>query len=104
MIGKAVDESEGSVKTLKRNQNPVYLEVKNLTSRGVFRDVSFQVRKGEIVGLGGLIGAGRTELVRCLYGIDRFHSGEILVDGKPYAPNAARSIKNGFGSMRLSNF
>ena len=97
MIGKAVDESEGSVKTLKRNQNPVYLEVKNLTSRGVFKDVSFQVRKGEIVGIGGLIGAGRTELVRCIYGIDRFHSGEILVDGKPYAPNAARSIKNGFG-------
>ena len=70
MIGKVVDESEGSVKTLCRTGSEVALEVRDLSSRGVFDKVSFQVRRGEILGFGGLIGAGRTELIRCLYGID----------------------------------
>lgn len=97
MIGKVVDESEGSRKTLRRNTNPVVLEVKELCSRGVFHKISFQVRKGEILGFGGLIGAGRTELVRCIYGIDHYTGGEILIDGEHYAPTARKSIKKGFG-------
>jgi len=63
--------------------NPA-LEVRNLRSSRV-HDVSFTVRRGEILGFAGLVGAGRTELARALFGIDPIDSGEILVDGRPVA-------------------
>ncbi|MFN8677130.1 MAG: sugar ABC transporter ATP-binding protein [Thermomicrobiales bacterium] len=62
---------------------PVRLEVRNLSRRGVLHDISFHVRGGEIVGLAGLVGAGRTELARCLFGADLISSGQILLEGKP---------------------
>jgi ABC-type sugar transport system ATPase subunit len=62
---------------------PVRLAVRGLSRRGVLHDVSFSVRGGEIVGLAGLVGAGRTELARCLFGADRIDSGEIVLDGAP---------------------
>lgn len=58
----------------------VRLEVRNLSRRGVLHDVSFAVRGGEVVGLSGLVGAGRTELARCLFGADPYDAGEILLD------------------------
>ena len=58
------------------------LELKNC-SGGKFRDVSLTVKRGEIVGLAGLMGAGRTELARAVFGMDPLHSGEVLVDGSP---------------------
>jgi methyl-galactoside transport system ATP-binding protein len=63
----------------------VCLEVKNLTAANPrsFKNISFQLRKGEILGLGGLVGAQRTELVEAIFGIRHVLSGEILVDGKP---------------------
>ena len=61
----------------------VVLEVRNLTRAGTFRDVSFQVHRGEILGFSGLVGAGRTEVARVLFGIDRADAGEILINGKP---------------------
>ena len=62
---------------------PVRLEVRGLSRRGTLADVSLTVRGGEIVGLAGLVGAGRTELARCLFGADRFHAGAMLLDGEP---------------------
>ena len=59
----------------------VFLEVDGLTREGVFRDVSFDVRHGEIVGLAGLVGAGRTEVARVLFGIDQRDAGEVRLDG-----------------------
>jgi len=59
------------------------LEVAGLTRAGVFRDVSFTVRRGEIVALAGLVGAGRTEVARALFGIDRADAGEVRVGGRP---------------------
>ena len=70
----------------------VLLEVTDLTRVGVFRDVSFTVRAGEIVGLAGLVGAGRSEVARVLFGIDRRDSGEVKLAGTPVdfpAPSAA---------------
>jgi rhamnose transport system ATP-binding protein len=61
----------------------VALEVKNLTLPGIFRDISFEVRKGEIVGLGGLVGAGRTDVACAIFGIAKAESGTIAVHGKP---------------------
>ncbi len=60
---------------------PVRLEVRGLSRRGVLHDVSMSVRGGEVVGLAGLVGAGRTELARCLFGADGINGGEILLDG-----------------------
>lgn len=60
----------------------VVLDVQRLTRKGVFEDVSFQLRRGEILGLAGLVGAGRTEVARVLFGIDRADSGDIRIHGK----------------------
>ncbi|MCJ8014946.1 sugar ABC transporter ATP-binding protein [Paenibacillus sp. KQZ6P-2] len=67
-----------------RNPNPgeIVLEVKNASRKGLFENVSFQVRSGEIVGFSGLMGSGRTEIMRALFGLDRLESGEIRMFGK----------------------
>ncbi|QDY42356.1 sugar ABC transporter ATP-binding protein [Candidatus Pantoea soli] len=59
------------------------LTVRNLTCKDRFTDVSFSVRKGEILGVAGLVGAGRSEVMESLFGMERFDSGEILIDGVP---------------------
>jgi len=59
------------------------LEVRNATRHGVFSDIGFSVRRGEIVGLAGLIGAGRTEVVRAIFGLDALDAGEIVLEGTP---------------------
>jgi rhamnose transport system ATP-binding protein len=68
------------------------LTVSRLTREGVFTDVSFEVRRGEIVALAGLVGAGRSEVARAIFGIDRPDGGHVEVDGvrlKPGSPTAA---------------
>jgi rhamnose transport system ATP-binding protein len=70
----------------------VVLKVGRLTREGVFTDVSFDVRSGEIVALAGLVGAGRTEVARAIFGIDRWDAGSVEVDGRrlpPGSPTAA---------------
>jgi inositol transport system ATP-binding protein len=59
------------------------LQVRNLCSTGVFMDVNLDIKKGEIVGIAGLVGAGRTELARALSGSDPITSGQILLEGNP---------------------
>ena len=60
----------------------VVMEVRNFNSLGVFKDVNFSVRKGEILGICGLVGAGRSEIARAIFGADPKDSGEIYIDGK----------------------
>ncbi|MET1133074.1 MAG: sugar ABC transporter ATP-binding protein [Aeromicrobium sp.] len=60
----------------------VVLEVKGLQSAGVFHDVSFQIRAGEIVGLAGLVGAGRSEIARAVFGVDRYDAGSVTLAGR----------------------
>ncbi|MCW2916918.1 MAG: D-ribose transporter ATP-binding protein [Actinomycetia bacterium] len=60
----------------------VALKVSRLTREGVFTDVSFEVRRGEIVALAGLVGAGRSEVARAIFGVDRWDAGEVEVDGR----------------------
>lgn len=59
------------------------LEVRHLSKRGQFEDVSFTLRKGEVLGIAGMLGAGRTELLRALFGAEPADSGEILIEGRP---------------------
>ena len=61
---------------------PVVLEVRDLSRRGVLEDVSFAVRAGEVVGLAGLVGSGRTEVARAIFGADALDAGEVLLDGQ----------------------
>ncbi len=78
---------------------PVVLEARGLARVGVFHDVTFALRSGEILGFYGLVGAGRSEVVRALLGIDRKTSGEILLDGKPIvlrSPSDAIKRRIGF--------
>ncbi|MBC8166034.1 MAG: sugar ABC transporter ATP-binding protein [Bryobacteraceae bacterium] len=62
---------------------PELLRVEGLTRKGVLHDISFSIRSGEIVGMAGLMGAGRTELCRAVFGLDPFDKGRVLIEGKP---------------------
>jgi ABC-type sugar transport system ATPase subunit len=94
MVGRSLetffhaDETDGAAEA--RAAGDVVLEVRNLARRGnaldpnaeVLKNISFALHRGEILGLAGLVGAGRTELVRTIFGADKRLSGEILVEGK----------------------
>jgi rhamnose transport system ATP-binding protein len=67
------------------------LTVEGLTSPGVFHDVSFEVRAGEIVGLAGLVGAGRSEIARAVFGVDRYDAGSVRLHGKAVPPHNPRA-------------
>lgn len=70
---------------------PPLLEVKNLTRAGEYEDVSFTLHAGEVLGLTGLLGAGRTELALSLFGMTRPDSGTVVLDGKPVALTSNRN-------------
>ena len=80
MVGRSVKEF---YKRGERSLGDVRFTVRGLTRIGFFHDVSFQARRGEILGICGLSGAGRTELARVLVGLDRADEGSIELDGKP---------------------
>ena len=95
MVGRDVDELFPKIDA--PIGEPV-LEVKGLTSPGLFADISFTVRAGEIVALAGLVGAGRSEVVRAIFGVDPYTSGEALLDGRPLPKgNPAAAMKAGVG-------
>jgi ribose transport system ATP-binding protein len=79
MVGRSIAQQYPRERS---TQGAPLLEVRGLTRKGVFEDVSFEVRAGEVVGLAGLVGAGRTEVVRAIFGADPYDSGEVLVDGR----------------------
>lgn len=82
------------------NIGEVILDVQNLSRYGKFRDVSFQLHKGEILGFAGLEGAGRSEVASCIFGIDQPDAGEIYLDGKKVtisSPSAA--VELGIGMV-----
>ncbi|MFF4616261.1 sugar ABC transporter ATP-binding protein [Nonomuraea jabiensis] len=89
MVGR---ELEALFPKQETEAGEVALKVRRLTREGVFTDVSFEVRRGEIVALAGLVGAGRSEVARAVFGIDRWDAGSVEVDGRrlrPASPTAA---------------
>ncbi len=72
------------------------LEVRNLTRRGKFEDVSFKLRSGEVLGIAGMLGSGRTELLMSLFGAEPFDEGQILIDGQP-APRHTPGVMKRLG-------
>ena len=79
MIGRPLDKQYPE-KT-GRSQGDVILDVQNLTGEK-FRNVSFQVHAGEVLGFFGLVGAGRSEIMRAVFGVDKYQSGTVTLDGK----------------------
>ncbi|MGA5133539.1 sugar ABC transporter ATP-binding protein [Streptomyces olivoreticuli] len=74
------------------------LRVRGLTRAGAFADIGFEVRAGEVVGLAGLVGAGRTEVARALFGVDRYDAGTVEVDGRAPARGDVRAaMRAGLG-------
>jgi ribose transport system ATP-binding protein len=89
MLGRDIDQLYPPYE--RAVQDETMLEAKGLSLRGVIKDISFTLRRGEILGLFGLMGAGRTELARILFGLDRFHRGELVVDGRVVTRQSPRS-------------
>jgi rhamnose transport system ATP-binding protein len=69
----------------------VVFKAEGLRRRGVFSNVSFELRRGEIVGLAGFVGAGRTEVARAIFGIDRLDAGRITIEGRRFRPRSPRA-------------
>lgn len=89
MVGRNITDLFPKQKTII---GETLLEVTNLTSAGIFHDITFAVRAGEIVCLAGLVGAGRSEVARAIFGIDRYDAGTVVVEGQDvprYNPTAA---------------
>lgn len=81
MVGRTVYEDPKSASAVPKDA-PVVLKVEHLNVGKVVRDISFELRKGEILGFSGLMGAGRTEAARAIFGADKRDSGDIYVNGK----------------------
>ena len=98
MVGRVIYEEPKSHSNVAPDA-PVVLEVKNLLSTQV-NNASFALRKGEILGIAGLMGAGRTELARLISGADKRISGEILVNGQPVPIQTPRdAVESGIGYL-----
>jgi ribose transport system ATP-binding protein len=98
MVGRTIYESAPELP-----ENPsqeVILEARHLSRGRAVRDVSFQLKRGEILGFAGLVGAGRTEVARLIFGADHRDSGEILVHGKPAQINSPReAVRTGIAYL-----
>lgn len=82
----------------KRKKEETILEIRNLSKKANFKDISFNLKRGEILGITGLVGAGRTEVVQALFGLNKPESGEILLGGKKVTINSpVDAIRNGIG-------
>ena len=97
MIGRTMNEMYPK---FKANIGETILEVKNLSHKKYFQNVSFEVHEGEIFGISGLIGAGRTEVIETIFGIRPKLSGEVWINGKKVENNTPKdSINHGMGFL-----
>jgi inositol transport system ATP-binding protein len=91
MVGRAIN---GLFPPSKSEFGKVILELKGIHKKGKFDQISFELRAGEIVGLAGLVGAGRTEVARAIAGFDQIDAGEIIFEGKSIRLNAPKQALN----------
>ncbi|RJS60808.1 sugar ABC transporter ATP-binding protein [Bacillus sp. PK3_68] len=95
MVGR---ELEDRFPARKPSPGETVLEVKDFTRKGAFENISFSVKAGEIIGVSGLMGAGRTEVMRAIFGLDQIDSGELYIKGQKaviHSPNEA--VRKGIG-------
>ena len=98
MVGRQIDTSVGPQNV--REDREIVLTVENLSTKDLLRDVSFELRKGEILGFAGLMGAGRTEVARAIVGADPIATGTIMIHGRQVRiPHPARANEYGIGYL-----
>jgi ribose transport system ATP-binding protein len=98
MVGRTIYES--SPELPENPSQEVALEVRNLNRGRVLRDVNFSLKKGEILGFAGLVGAGRTEVARAIFGADIYDSGEIFIEGQRVQIKSPRdAVTHGIGYL-----
>jgi ribose transport system ATP-binding protein len=98
MVGRTIYESAPEIH--EGAEQPVVLEVRGLNRGSALKDVNFRLRKGEILGFAGLMGAGRTEVARAVFGADHVDSGEIYVGGKQVQIRSPRdAVAHGIGYL-----
>ncbi|MCA1848255.1 MAG: sugar ABC transporter ATP-binding protein, partial [Actinobacteria bacterium] len=90
MVGRSI---ENQFPRRRPGIGEVLLEIKNLSREEVLENISFRVRAGEVVGMAGIVGAGRTELARAIFGVDPVDSGEVWVDGRRIERRDPREAK-----------
>ena len=99
MVGRVIYE-EPKIKSMVPDDAPVVLKVEHLNAGKMVRDVSFELRKGEILGFSGLMGAGRTETARAIFGADPKESGDIYINGAKVIINSPQNaVKAGIGYL-----
>lgn len=94
MIGRELENERQHVPNIRYDH---CLSVEHLSYENILHDISFKAYGGEILGIGGLVGSGRTELVSCIYGSIKKYTGKITLDGKPVSKSVRKNIQNGFG-------
>ena len=99
MVGRKIENIYGS-RDEEKQCNEKLLEVRDLTLKGVFKNINFHINKGEILGFAGLVGAGRTELGRSIFGSEPPTSGYVILDGEQLSiRNPGQAIEKGIGYM-----
>ena len=97
MVGREINELFPKPQVEPGNE---VLRVENLTRTGFFKDVSFNIRAGEIVALTGLVGAGRTEVVQTIFGVEKLNGGKIFIEGKEVKVTKPRdAMRQGIGLL-----
>jgi len=98
MVGRTIYEAAPEIP--ENGDQPVVLEVRHLNRGRALRDVNFELKKGEILGFAGLMGAGRTEVARAIFGADTFDSGEIYINGQKVEIKHPRdAVRHGIGYL-----
>ncbi len=99
MVGRVIYENPKEKSGVK-DDAPIVLEVKNLNLGKHVKDISFNLKKGEILGFSGLMGAGRTEVARAIFGADQIDSGKIFINGQEVKINNTEdAVNNGIGYL-----
>ena len=96
MVGRDVDNLYPSV---PHQPGETWVDIDDLSGAPYPRNVSVSLRRGEIIGIAGLVGAGRTELLRSIFGLDHVETGLVTVDGRTIAANVRARMKAGFGLL-----
>jgi len=98
MVGRTIFEEPKTESTALSDE--IVLSVENLSDGALLKDISFDLKHGEILGFAGLMGAGRTEVARCLFGADKKKSGDIFIKGKEVKISSPEdAVKNGIGYL-----
>ncbi len=95
MLGKEASHIEVVAGQSKRTEDNK-LEVRGLSYRTLLRDVNFDAYGGEVLGIGGLVGSGRTELLKCIYGSLKQDTGTVTLNGSPVSKSISKNLKDGF--------